>query len=222
MTYFPKRTLGDSVLDPLVDDGGALDINDPSGPSASVDQSTSPDDNTAGTQGTLPTTGGQAAPTQTYAWQSVSGICIPTNTDAGIALLSVLKDLQRQLNRIAKVNTMAALQIDGKIGPATLTLLSKAYSGKTFTCENVCTWAARYVAEVSSIADKLGAGSVSSSAGEVVLYDPSTKTLVKQPAAASIGDVFNNLSTTEKLLAGGAALGLAYYLNKTSKKKGRR
>ena len=175
------------------------------------------------------TVGGQATGTPIASvsnWKTVSGVCYATNTD----FLSQMKELQRQCNRVAQVKGIALISIDGQIGPATLALMGKiaalgAYSSisnsSIVTCDNVCSNLYSFIAATKMFADSLGASSSVSSptpSGTPQMYSSAAGGLVSQPVSASLADAFNNLSTTEKLLAAGGAVGLIYFLRKTPKK----
>lgn len=193
--------------------------------------------NDAGQTSSIPSSsagGGVGGSTATYV--SVNGICTPTNSDS----LAQFKELQRQCNRIADNVGWTKIQIDGSIGPATMTIVGQvktlaAASASTDTsgaasflaaqvtssCTAVADQASSLVYMVGAFADALGAPSSVSSpsaSSTPTIYNPVTKQLETQSPLASIMDTFNNLSTPMQIGVLATAGGLAYYALKPSKK----
>lgn len=148
------------------------------------------------------------------------GICKPTNFGA----LDALKEMQRQLNRVAQAKNLAKISIDGDVGPATSQLVRA--TGAYFMvdpadCMSIATNALTITAQAKGAAD--AAGVPSQVASPKPPSTPSiiapTGAIVPQPMAASAADAFKNMSTTMMLLLGAGVVGVGYFV--TRKKKGR-
>lgn len=250
MSYFTKqrslghfhrsRSMGDDTSTPAVD----LSTSMPDDQSTASGSSTSTSFDTSVTSAGSTIGGGIASSSGVAwspgspqgAWQNVSGICYPTTTASGNALLAQLKEMQRQANRVLSQSGAALLGVDGKVGPATLSALGTIAGPANFaslipsgiaTCDQVCQQAANITAAIQIYADSLGASSsVASPSAPVQQWQPpsvkgGSGSLVGQPTTADLLDAWNNLGTTEKLGIGGVALAALYFWKKSSKRRGR-
>lgn len=153
-----------------------------------------------------------------------AGICKPANFPA----LNAVRELQRQLNRVAQVKGLAKTTADGAVGPATLALFRQVQSssagavmGDPSTCMGVAPDVDVLGAQVRAMADTLGAPATVS--GPLALVTPtivtkSGKTLVA-PDAGLLGSL-GALSTVEKIALLGVAGGIGYLL--MNRRKGRK
>lgn len=176
-----------------------------------------------------------SAPTQDASgglFVSTGGVCKPTTP----AMLGYYKDLQRQANRIAADIGASKLTVDGAIGANTVGLLQKikatlvtggAYAagagiltGDVSTCAAVAGNYYAIMAALEQAADALGLpSSVASPSAPSTYVDLSTGTKKDPGVAGSIGDLFGNMSTTEKLVLGGVAAAVAYLAVKRGKRR---
>lgn len=148
----------------------------------------------------------------------IPGTCKPMN----FATLDKFKELQRQMNRVAKVRGFSIIAVDGDIGPGTTSLFNKIFA-QSMTCSQIATLAEAYAAQLKAIADQQGVPATVSApkpASPPSIISPATGAIVPQPASASILDAFQNMgiSPTQLMIVGGLA-GLVIY---KKMKKGRR
>jgi hypothetical protein len=170
----------------------------------------------------------------------VKGITFATNG----AALERLKGLQRAANRVAAAKGFTAVVPDGKIGPASLSLLKQIMgtlaSFPSPSPQYVQNLAAYSMADSLSVAkrsaeltDLIGQVADAYSAPAVVpTPPPSSPPVIVQPGptldspmqlksqgtGASISDVFARMGTVQKLLLAGAVAGLGVYVYKTRSK----
>ncbi len=143
----------------------------------------------------------------------VGSVAKPQNFPA----LAAAKDLQMQLNRVAKAKGFGTISVDGAIGPGTIALLNKgAVVGgfpPTSTVADVITHVPSTTANVKALADKIGAPpptapevAKAASAGSIVVTGTTGGTQEFKPpgAVASIGDKLKSLPETVKIVGGGA------------------
>ncbi len=244
----PARRAG--LGDALYDFTGGLFGTAPADPNApnlsSIPTSTDPIDSGPTTQ--VVTEGGQASPipssqpgggfTTSGGFMTVAGVCKPTDG----ATLEAFKNLQRQANRVADAKGLTKVGVDGAIGAQTLALMTSikavaAGGGSTSfgwvnflanqnvsSCSAVAGGAVSIAAMLSQMADYLGASSSVASpapASPPQIVNPTTGIATDQGAAASLSDLFKNLSTPMQIAAVGAVGAAAYFIHKSSK-KGRR
>jgi hypothetical protein len=149
------------------------------------------------------------------------GICKPMD----FLTLDIVRDMQMQLNRIAKMKNLKMVAIDGDIGPGTMALAAKCdigiaaggpVSGFALIADVV-----RDTARAK--ADALGAPATVS--GPVPAKAPTIINAagveIKAPpmVGASLVDSVKNLGMPTLLALGAAAIGAGYFLTKGSKKK---
>ncbi len=151
------------------------------------------------------------------------GVCKPMD----FRTLAVFQGLQSQLNRLAQVKGLAKVAVDGDIGPGVISLAGKAGIAPVGSaCSVIAANAIVYEAQSRLLADTLKAPAMVSGPAPLKapsIIDPKTMLDVPAPrASAGLLDGFNNLSTPLKLAAVGVLGGIAYYIHKGSKKKGRR
>ena len=242
MAYLVKRPrrrrargLGDWFSDLFGGGGSTPDPNAPSTPGGDIGTPETPGTSSSSTTSDTTmtpsgaTVGGQdVGVPSTSSWKSVGGVCYATTSD----FLASLKTLQRQLNRVATAKGIALIAVDGSVGPLTLALMNTvagygAYKAManpdTSTCDAVCTSAFAFIAATQAFADSLGApDSVASPSGSPQVWNNATGTLVKQPIAADLADTWGNLSSTNKMIVGAAAVGLGYWALKQGKAARRR
>lgn len=156
---------------------------------------------------------------------SVGGVCKPTTS----AMLAAYQTLQRQANRLCEDSGIPKLTVDGAIGANTVSTLQQL-KAKSFqllqgfdfsSCSAVATNQYAIMSALAASADNLGLPSSTSSPAPPVtptFVDLSTGQKTKQDAAASIGDMFANMSTNQKLVLGGFAAVVAYLAVKKGKK----
>jgi hypothetical protein len=219
--FFSRKTLGGfgalgDVCDPTDPAYDATACTAAGGTPGIANSESSSGTSTTTTPGGVSTTSNDVttgAPVLPY--YDVNGVCYATTTDGGVTL-GLFKEFQRQLNRIASVIQAPALAVDGAIGPMTLTLIG-TINGAIKTANQLTalglsslvpdTNAAAIVAGtaipgVQNIANTLGApSSVSSPSSTPQVYNPATGTLQTQAATADIGDIWNNLSSNQQMIA---------------------
>lgn len=238
----PMMGLGDIMCDAF-----GIGCPDPNAPVINV--APSPESVDTGPTVQVSTIGGQVSSipssqpgggyTTVGGFVSVGGICKPTDSTS----LSKFKELQRQANRVADVMGMTKIAVDGAIGPATMQLMTfiqgKANASDTgsqgwgnyignqslASCTAVAGGADNLTPMLSMMADALGAAASVASpapASAPTIYNPVTGIESNQGLAASVGDMFGNMSTTTKIATLGIGGGLAYFLYKAHKGSAKR
>lgn len=158
---------------------------------------------------------------------STGGICKAGNLTA----LNYVKELQRQLNRVAQVKGFSKVGVDGEIGPATLALFAKVQTaagagqilGTPGSCMGVAPDADVLSAQVQSYATSIGAPATASAA-----FTGHAATIVRpngqEVAAAGLFDTFDRLPTLEKFAVVTVFGGIGYMLfaGRRRKRKGTR
>lgn len=144
-------------------------------------------------------------------------VCKAKNAPA----LTAAKELQIQLNRIARKKGLGTLTVDGQIGPATVELTKKVKETPAgLGCLQFSGDAVKVTASLRAFADSIGAPPPTQSelvalrsAGVITVQTrlPSgapgpTQTFKPPGASASIMDVVKNMSDTAKIALGGVAL----------------
>jgi hypothetical protein len=153
------------------------------------------------------------------------GICKPTD----FGTLDIVRDMQNQINRIAKVKGLKLIAVDGDIGPGTvaavaainpfLAPLSFSTSSNTAVVIHIVDIAIR----AKAVADGLGAPEKVSApipAKAPAIIMPSGIEVKAPPmVGASMIDAVKNLGMPMLLLLGAAAVGVGYYVTKKKKAK---
>lgn len=150
----------------------------------------------------------------------VGNICKPLT----YASLASGQDLQRQLNRMAKVKSLPLISIDGAIGPGTVSLFATV-TGNAQTCSAIGASCVAFTQTVQLQADLVGAPTfvpAPSPSAPLSLATASGK-VVKAPlstTAASILDTvgLGTLSTAEQLGLAALGIGIIYFIGKGAKK----
>lgn len=163
-------------------------------------------------------------------FKNVGGVCKPMNFPA----LNFAKALQAQMNRVAQMKGWSKIGCDGAIGTGTMALFSKIKAafpstvmGDTSSCAYIAADCDVLAEQVRQVADSLNAPAKVSApaAGPSTILTASGKTVIAPPvgaAAASAGDAFGGMSTTQKVVFAGLVGGIGYTLYKKSKKGKRR
>lgn len=156
-------------------------------------------------------------------FSSVNGVCKPANFPA----LNAVRELQRQMNRVAKVKGYGAVAVDGAVGPDTLALFRRVQAasagsvmGDASTCINVAADSDVLGGQVKDLADALGAPATVPD--PVTLSVPTVRTKSGKTIAAPDSGVMGSLamlSPFEKLALAGLAGGIGYLLLSRTKKK---
>jgi len=138
------------------------------------------------------------------------GKCYATNT----ATLEKFKELQRQLNRVAKLRGYSLLSIDGYIGPDTIALFTKVYASQQ-SCSQIALFTEAYIPQIKAMADQGGAPKVVTApkpATPPAYIPPTSTSLVPQPASASVMDAFAGfgLSSTQLMIVAGLGAFIVY------------
>jgi hypothetical protein len=146
---------------------------------------------------------------------SAGGICKAANLTA----LNYVKELQRQLNRVAQVKGFGKVGVDGEVGPGTLALFAKVQTvagagqilGSPNSCMGVAPDADVLSAQVQAYANTVGAPATASAA-----FTGHAATIVRpngqEVAAASLFDTFDRLPGLEKVAMLGVFGGIGYML----------
>ena len=151
-----------------------------------------------------------------------AGVCKPTNLTA----LGYVKELQKQLNRVAQAKGYSKIGVDGEIGPGTLALFAKVQAGagtqimgSAGSCMGIAPDADVLSAQVQAYADSIGAPAQASA-----VLSLKAPTIVKpngvEVAEAGVMDSFGRLQTLEQVAIVGVLGGVGYLLL-TKKKRGR-
>lgn len=173
-------------------------------------------------------------------FSTVGTTCKPTDS----ATLSLFKELQRQLNRVAAIKKIQTIGVDGDIGSGTVALmqavqaaakadlkagsLNNTYAAQylatvqSSTCSGIASGATGTTANVKTYADQLGASSNVASpppASQPAVYNPINGASVPQGAAASAIDAWKRLSTGTQLATLGILGVTGVVLLKPGKKK---
>jgi hypothetical protein len=200
-----RGTLGDSSFLDWITGGHAADLSDPN-----LQKSSS----------------GDASITAADFAQS-GGVCKPKNFIA----LNYVKELQRQMNRVAQMKGFGKISVDGSIGSGTQGLLKKIQSvttgvmGTTTSCIGVAADADVIGDQVRVAADGMGAPATvsgpatGSSASQIALANGKIATV--PGTGDGIMGAFTSLGDTEKLVMVGLLGGIGYVIYK-GKKRGRR
>ena len=163
---------------------------------------------------------------------------------ANFTVLEQFKELQRQLNRVAKVKGLRAIGIDGDIGPGTIALTqgvqnaakadltagkladTRAATGvaliRSSTADGIAGGVPAITEHIKGYASQLGASTSVSSprpAQPPAIYVPSTGLSVPQPMSASALDALKNLSTVEQLGIVGVGVGALIVLGKKKRRR---
>lgn len=152
-----------------------------------------------------------------------AGVCKPNNLTA----LSYVKELQRQLNRVAQAKGFPRVGVDGEIGPGTLSLFAKVQAaaggsqimGTPSSCLGVAPDADVLSAQVQSYADSIRAP-VKASPPLGIKAPTIVKPNGVEVAEAGVMDAFGQLPTLEKLAVVSVLGGIGYLLV-TGKRKRR-
>lgn len=182
---------------------------------------------TATTDDVATASGGTSITTSDFT--QAGGICKAAN----ITALNYVKELQRQLNRVAQVKGFAKVGVDGEVGPGTLSLFTKvqtaagtgagAILGTPSSCMGVAPDADVLSAQVAAYANSIGAPAIASAA-----FTGHAPTIVRpngqEVAAAGLFDTFDRLPALEKFAVLGVFGGIGYMLmaGKRRKKGGKR
>lgn len=151
-------------------------------------------------------------------FKAIAGVCKPTNFPA----LELSKELQRQLNRVAKAKGFTRVVVDGAIGAGTLALFKQvqaltkgALMGDPSSCMGVAPDVDVLAAQAKQFADSInapadGGGPLSLSPPTIV--NPATgQTASKGGVAGGVLDAFSNMGTIEKIGVAAALGAAAYY-----------
>jgi hypothetical protein len=209
MSYF-KRPLGDDTAD------STMSTTPLPGDTETVTTSSSDTD-----------TGGADPGGNTANWQNVGGVCYATNDD----FLALIKNMQRQLNRVATAAKVATIAVDGAVGPLTIALVATvsklagmsslaAANVLGSTCDAICTNIASITGNCMTYADtNMVSSSVSSPSPATTpqIYNPVTASLQPQGLADSASDMWSNLSTPMQIGVIGAAVVAAYFISQDNK-----
>lgn len=178
-------------------------------------------DTPASTDNVNQTTGGGTS-TSASDFVQIAGVCKPQNFPA----LEAVRELQRQLNRVAEVKRLSKTAVDGAIGPTTLGLFRQVQSaaagsvmGDPSTCMGVAPDVDVLAAQVRDFATTLGAPATVS--GPIMLTPPTIVTKSNKTVVAPDGGIAASLASMsgiEKLAILGVA-GAIGYLVVTGKKR---
>lgn len=148
----------------------------------------------------------------------VGGVCKPTNFPA----LELAKELQRQLNRVAKAKGFTRVVVDGAIGSGTLVLFKQVQGltkgslmGDPSSCMGVAPDVDILGVQAKEFADSInapadGGGPISLTPPTIV--NPATgQTASKGGLAGGVLDAFNGMGTIEKIAVAGALGAAAYF-----------
>lgn len=156
---------------------------------------------------------------------STGGSCKPRNIPA----LNAVRELQRQLNRVADVKGFGLVSVDGSIGPATLALFRRVQAasagsvmGDASSCITVAADSDVIAAQVKNLADAMGADEhvadpITLNVATVVTKSGKTLAAPDQGILGALA----MLSPFEKAALAATAGGIAYLLF-TLPAKGRR
>ena len=139
------------------------------------------------------------------------GTCKPSD----FGTLSLFKALQEQLNRVAQVNGIAKIAVDGDVGPGTLGLMAKLGLAASGTpCTSVAAYVVTFTATTKALADTLQAPAKVS--GPAPIKAPTIVTagnleIPAPPGAGIIGSI-QNMGTPAIIAAVGIAGGIGYML----------
>ncbi len=147
---------------------------------------------------------------------------------ANLTALNYVKELQRQLNRVAQVKGLGKIGVDGEVGPGTLALFTKVQAaagagqiaGTPTSCMGVAPDADVLGAQVKAYADSLGAPATVSAA-----FTAHAATIIKpngqEVAAAGLFDTFSRLPGLEQFAVVAVFGGIGYMLLTGKKRKGK-
>lgn len=172
-----------------------------------------------------PASGGTSITTADFT--SSGSICKAANLTA----LNYVKELQRQLNRVAQVKGFAKVGVDGEVGPATLALFQKVQTaagtgqilGTPSSCMGVAPDADVLGAQVQAYANSINAPATASAA-----FTGHAATIVRpngqEVAASGLFDTFDRLPTLEKFAVVTVFGGIGYmlFVGKRKRKGGKR
>lgn len=173
-------------------------------------------------------TAGGGTSTSVADFITVGGVCKPMNVPA----LNAVRELQRQMNRVAQVKGFSKTAVDGAVGPGTLALFRQVQSvatgsvmGDPSSCLSVAPDADVLGAQVKAVADSFGAPSTVS--GPVALTVPTIVTKSGKVVAPPVADagILGSLAAMppiQKVALVGVAGGIGYLLFTQSKKRRRR
>ena len=167
------------------------------------------------------TAGGGSVTSADYT--SVNGVCKARNFPA----LTVAKELQAQLNRVAQMKKLSKVAVDGAIGPRTLTLFRAvqtaaggAVMGDPSNCMGVAADADVLSEQVKLFADSLNAPAQVSAAVSLSypsIVTKSGKTVV--PPDAGITGGLASMSSIERLAIFGVAGAIGYLVYTGAKRR---
>lgn len=153
------------------------------------------------------------------------GVCKPANFPA----LDIVQTLQKQCNRVAQVKGFAKIAADGDVGPGTAALVVKVMaaiggSPPGSDAASIAPFADILSQQIQAAADAMGAPS--SVSGPTPSAPPSIttksgKTVLAPPPGigASLADLFNGMSSTQKIVFAGVGAGLLFALMTSTRKK---
>lgn len=152
------------------------------------------------------------------------GVCKPMDFDT----LNIVRDMQNQINRVAKMKGAKLIAVDGDIGPGTVAAVSAVLSSLA-----PATFDTSSSAAVARVCDQIGARAKAVADGLNAPAQVSAPIPLKQPSiimpsglevkappmvGASLIDGVKNLGMTTLLILGVAAAGAGYYLTRKPKK----
>ncbi len=173
-------------------------------------------------------TAGGGATTSAADFITVGGICKPRNVPA----LEAVRELQRQMNRVAQMKGFGKTAVDGAVGPGTLALFRQVQSvasgsvmGDPSSCMTVAPDADVLAAQIRAVADSLGAPTLVS--GPVALTVPTIVTASGKVVAPPVADAgilasIASMPPIQKVALAGVAGGIGYLLFTQAKKRRRR
>lgn len=161
-------------------------------------------------------------------FKTVGGVCRPMDFPAR----DYVREMQKQMNRVAHVKGFKKVAPDGAVGPATLSLLKQIQTiaggdvmGDTSACIYVAADADVIGDQVKSYANGIGAPATVGSPPAVSTVVTATGQQLTVPPSAGIGAgvnaAFAGMTGTQKVMLAGMAGGIAYLIHKKMKRKRR-
>lgn len=125
----------------------------------------------------------------------LSGVCKPMDSDT----LAKFKELQNQLNRVAKVSGWSLIDVDGRLGSKTVALYNKAQGGNLVGCDMLAsiTVSGTSIATIKMIADQMNAPAVVKApiTSRPSYVDPKTGKIADPPGLAITDTLFGLVSS---------------------------
>lgn len=104
---------------------------------------------------------------------AIFGLCLPMDAST----LSIYKDIQRNINRLASVQGNALIDVDGRLGPATVKALNMATGIDVARCDDIARNATNILITLNTQANQAGAP---------VVADPTPKFPPSMPSGGGV------------------------------------